>query len=130
MLGQLLRTLDQFRTPFDTVDLAAAQALEEQIEQDEAQIRLARAVVGQRRCVLIGRELLQQRFDQLVQVIDLLELAARILVQAPFAREDVQFFQQLDGLARTNLRQHLGLRGLGLAGMRRTALWCLWVRRL
>ncbi len=45
------------------------------------------------------RQLAQQLLDELEQVVDLLELAPRILVEPALAGEDVQFLQQLDGLA-------------------------------
>ena len=56
-------------------------------------------MVGQRRRVAVFGQLLQQRLNELKQVIDLLELAARVLVDAPFARQDVQLLQQLQRLA-------------------------------
>ena len=38
-------------------------------------------------------QLLQDRFNELVEVIDLLELAARVLVELALARQNVQRFQ-------------------------------------
>jgi hypothetical protein len=55
---------------------------------------------------------LQQVVDELVQVVDLLELAARILVELAVPREDVQLLQELDRLARAQV----GLAWRGHAG--------------
>jgi hypothetical protein len=44
-------------------------------------------------------QFLQDFFDELEQVVDLLELAPRVLVELALAREDVQFLEQLDRLA-------------------------------
>ena len=60
------------------------------------------------------RQLEQQFFDELVQVVDLLELAPRVLVQAALTREDVQFLEQLERLPRPQFLQHLSLRLVGL----------------
>ena len=49
---------------------------------------------------VILQHLLQQRLDELVEVVNLLELAPAVLVHLPVARENVQLFQQLDRLAR------------------------------
>ena len=46
-------------------------------------------MVRQGRRMPIRRHLLQQGFDELVQVVHLLEFAARILVQPPIPGEDV-----------------------------------------
>ena len=68
-----------------------------QVVQDKAQIRLARAVVGQgdasRALWLRGFQVLQQGLDETEQVVHLFEFAARVLVEPPVAREDVQFFE-------------------------------------
>ena len=47
---------------------------------------------------------LQQRLDELIQVIHLLELAARVLIQLAVAREDVQLLEQLQGLPLPDFR--------------------------
>ena len=41
----------------------------------------------------------EQGFDELEQVIHLLEFAAAVLIHLAVARQDVQFLEQLDGLA-------------------------------
>ena len=46
--------------------------------------------------VLFGRQLIQQRLDELVQVVDLLELAARVLVELAVACQNMQRFEQLN----------------------------------
>ncbi len=76
--------------------------LEEQVVQDEAEVGLAGAVVDQRHVGVILLEILQQRLDELEQVVDLLELAAAVLVHLAVAREDMQRLEQLDGLAGTD----------------------------
>ena len=66
-----------------------------QVVQDESEVGLARPVVGQRgrrvgcRCFV---DLLQQRLDELVQVVNLFQLAPRVLVQPALARQDMQLF--------------------------------------
>ena len=40
----------------------------------------------------------QQLLDEIEQVVDLLELAPRVLVELAFSGEDVKLFKQLDGL--------------------------------
>ncbi|MNV58101.1 hypothetical protein D3C71_1504610 [compost metagenome] len=80
-----------------------SQSLEIQVVQDEPQVRLARAMVGERGTVAIGRKVCQQGLDEVEQVVDLLELAARVLVQLSVAGQDVQLFEQLYRLAGSKL---------------------------
>jgi len=47
--------------------------------------------------------LLQQRLDELIQVIDLLQLAAAILIQLAVTRQNVQLLEQLDRLPGADL---------------------------
>ena len=112
---QRARLLDQFGPRLDAVDVPAAALLEEQVVDDEAEVGLAGAVVGQRGLRAVARQFAQQLLDELEQVVDLLELAARVLVEPAFAREDVQFLEQFDRLARPQFALQLGfgLRGLG-----------------
>ncbi|MCY1380590.1 hypothetical protein D9M69_684260 [compost metagenome] len=56
-------------------------------------------MVGQGHVAALLQYRRQQRFDELHQVVDLLELAPRVLVELALAREDVQLLQQLDRLA-------------------------------
>ena len=56
-------------------------------------------MVGQRHGLPISGQLRQQRLNELIEVIDLLELAARILVEPALAREDMQGLEQLYALA-------------------------------
>ncbi len=58
---QLLRGLDQGRAGFDAVDVALRLGLEVQVVQDEAQVGLARAMVGQREGLAALPQLLQDR---------------------------------------------------------------------
>ena len=115
LLRQRTRTLHQFLARLDAVNRAALALLEEQVVDDEAQVGLAGTVVGQRdRAVAGGFQLQQDLLDKAEQVVDLLELAARILVQCAIARQDVQLLQQLDRLARTDRFLHLLRHQLGL----------------
>jgi len=98
-LRQCFGRLDQLAARLDAVNTALPQSFEKQVVNDETQIRLARAVVGQGGALLAGGQFFQQLFDELKQVIHLLELATRILVELAVAGEDVQLFEQLDGLA-------------------------------
>ena len=104
-LGEVTRLLHQFLARLDADHLRAVavgcrrQRLEEQVVENEAEVGLAGAVIDQRDVRVAGHDLPQQRFDEVVQVIDLLQLAPAVLVQPRVAREDVQFLQQFDGLA-------------------------------
>ena len=70
-------------------------------------------MVGQRKaCVALRcpiENTIEQGFYELVQVVDLLELAACVLVQLAFACQDVQLFEQLDGLSGAQLFNDLWL---------------------
>jgi len=56
-------------------------------------------VIDQRYAGMLLQDVLEQRFDELVQVVDLLEFAPAVLVELAVAREDVQLLQQRDRLA-------------------------------
>ena len=73
-------------------------------------------MVDQRDVAARVERLLQQRLDELQQVVDLLELAPRVLVQLALAREDMQLLEQLDRLAWAQLGQLFLDRLLGRAG--------------
>jgi hypothetical protein len=51
----------------------------------------------------LRHDLGQQRFDELVEVVDLLELAPAVLVELAVARQDVQFLEQFERLLRPDL---------------------------
>jgi hypothetical protein len=98
--GQFPGALHQFVPGLDAEDAGfPGLLLEEKIVEDEAQIGLAGAVVHQAEVRPFRRHLLQQRLDELEQVVDLLQLAPAVLVHLPLPGEDVQFLQQLDRLA-------------------------------
>ena len=63
-------------------------------------------MVGQRQLARVRRGLGNDFLDELHQVLDLLELAARILVEPAIAGEDVQLLQQLDRLAGAQFGKH------------------------
>ena len=83
--------------------MTLAARLKEQVIQDEAEVRLARAMVGQRDATGFVWQRQQQGLDELEQVVDLLELAARVLVELAVAGEDMQRLQQLNRLAGPHL---------------------------
>lgn len=98
-LSQRARTGDQFVTRLDAEDACfGGIQLEEEVMQDEAEVGLARAVVNQAEILAPALGVLQQRFDELEQVIHLLELAPAVLVELAVAGEDVEFLEQFDGL--------------------------------
>jgi hypothetical protein len=80
---------------------------------------------------MIGQHVLEQRLDELHEVVDLLELAAAVLIQLAVAREDVQFLQQFDRLARLDFRGLLVDRGAieGIDGTGAEISGCLKQRR-
>ncbi|MPM70542.1 hypothetical protein SDC9_117497 [bioreactor metagenome] len=51
-----------------------------------------------------GFRIFEQWLDELIEVINLLQLAARVLVELAVARQDVQFLQQINGLAGADFR--------------------------
>jgi hypothetical protein len=59
-------------------------------------------VIDERDGSSIAHDLVKQRLDELEQVVDLLELAARVLVHLAVARQDMKLLEQLDGLAGAN----------------------------
>ncbi len=60
-------------------------------------------MIGQRRRAAGKSGFIQQWRNELVQVIDLLELATCVLVELAFARQDMQLLEQLYRLARAQL---------------------------
>lgn len=93
LLGQCLRRSNQLGPGFNAVDVATRLGFEKQVVQDEAQVGLACAMVGQREG-FTALLFFEQRLDELVQVVHLLELAPRVLVDLALAGEDVQLLQQ------------------------------------
>ena len=68
-------------------------------------------MIGQRRALRGVGQFEQQFFDELEQVVHLLELAPGVLVELALAREDVQLLQQLDRLAGAHLGRQFGTGG-------------------
>ena len=60
-------------------------------------------MVGQHGAAAVPGQLLQQLFDEPEQVVDLFELAARVLVELALARQDMQLFEKLDRLTGTDV---------------------------
>ena len=79
-LGQLARGVDQFGPGFDAVDVPPGAGLEVQVVEDETEVGLARAVVDEDWIFVVGVGLVEQRLDELVEVVDLFEFAPGILV--------------------------------------------------
>ena len=98
VLCQHFRALDEFGAGFDAFDVAMVVVFDEQIVEDEAEIRFACAVVNDAVGLLFGFERLQHGFDELKQMINLFEFAAAVLVELAVAGEDVQGFEQFDRL--------------------------------
>ena len=71
-------------------------------------------MVGQRGACISGGQFFEDFFNELKEVVHLLELAARVLVDLAVAREYVQFFEKLDGLAGAQVELIAG--GLDLGG--------------
>lgn len=98
--------------------LTARLCFEKQVVQNEAKIGLAGTMVGQ--CDVgsaVVAKFEQQLFDELKQVINLLELAPRILVKPAFAGQDVKFLEQLQRLPRADIvcqRMGCGMADKGL----------------
>jgi hypothetical protein len=100
LLRQLARARHQLGAGFNAIHVAHAALAEKTVVQHEAQVTFACAVIGQCDVALALQHLLQQRLDELQQVVHLLELAAAVLVELAVAREDVQRLEQLNRLAR------------------------------
>ena len=80
---------DQLAAGFDAVHGARVPRLQEQVVEDEAQVGLAGAVVGEGEFAASGDHFVEKRLDELVEVIDLLELAPAVLAELAVAGEDV-----------------------------------------
>ena len=93
-LRQRLRRSHQFTACLDAINHAFAQGFEVQVVNDESQIRLACAVIGQGWAGGRIGQFVQDFFDELKQVIHLLELAPRVLIEFALAGQDVQFLEQ------------------------------------
>src|SRR5690606_426270 len=100
-LSQIDCAFNQFFTGFNSVQMRLIfQLLEEQVIQNESQIRFTRTMVYQRDAITALLQVFKQRFDKLKQVVHLLELATAILIHLAVARKDVQRLQQLNRLFR------------------------------
>ena len=110
-----LRPFNQFGPGLNAVNMPSPQSLDEEVINDEAQIRLAGPMVGQGGALrgqawgcfrFVRQPLLQQGFNKLKQVIDLLELAAGVLVEPPLPGQDVQGLEQGNRLPRPDQLGH------------------------
>ncbi|MNL24053.1 hypothetical protein D3C87_1454750 [compost metagenome] len=66
--------------------------LEEQVIQNEPQIRLTSPVIRERDRAAFLLDVFQQRLDELKQVIDLLQFPSAVLVHLPVAGKNMQGF--------------------------------------
>jgi hypothetical protein len=104
---------------FDADDAPAAGRPEHQIVEDEAQIGLSGADIGEHRVVRLFQRGVQSRTQKLRQVDDLRELAPRIRVQRSIARQNMKRLQERDRLLRMLARPELAP---GLLVLRRRVL--------
>ncbi len=65
-------------------------------------------MVGEAEVGVSGIQFGEQRFDEVIEVIDLLELATAVLVEFAVARQNVQFLEQFDGLSRLDFGKGCG----------------------
>ena len=107
-LRQGSRLVDEFRARFDADDAAGFAGLEKQVVEDEAEIGFSRAMIDEREVGAVSNEFIEQWFDEVVKVVNLLELAAAVLVELALAGQDVQFLEQFDGLPRTEFVDDVG----------------------
>ena len=140
--GQRLRAFDQLGAHVDTDDRAAPGRTDHEVVEDEAEIGLAGAEIGDHRVVALGQQRVDRRPQQLHEMQHLLQLAPRVEVQAALARQHVQRLEQRDGTlarrTRPHLRQHLARRdhvgpfagggGRSLGGMLLRHWGSLWAR--
>ena len=84
--------------------------------QDEAEVGLAGAMIDEVHAATFGNRVRDQWLNELRQVINLFELAPRILIHPAVDGEDMQRLEQLDRLAGPYFwRQRLCARPAGLA---------------
>ncbi len=103
-LRQFARLLHQLGAGLDTNHLPAGMLLHEEVVENEAEIGFAGPVVDQHGVLVLRHHLLQQRLDEMIEMIDLFQLAPRILIELAIARQDMQFLQQLDRLVGLDFR--------------------------
>ena len=75
-LRQGSRLVDEFRARFDADDAAGFAGLEKQVVEDEAEIGFSRAMIDEREVGAVSNEFIEQWFDEVVKVVNLLEWAA------------------------------------------------------
>lgn len=112
---QFFRFFNQLGAVFDTDDGACRAALEEQVVQNKAEIGFAGAMIDQ------GFQIVEQRLDELRQMVDLLQLAPAVLIELAVTGQDVQFLEQFQGLARADFRGE----GDGFFRHGTIIAWCL-----
>jgi ribulose 1,5-bisphosphate carboxylase large subunit-like protein len=71
-------------------------------------------VIDERYGASLAQDILKQRLNELEQVIDLLELAAAVLVHLAVARQDMKLFEQFDRLLGADLVSFGGHSGAAL----------------
>src|SRR5437870_8803868 len=81
--------------------------LQEKLVQHEAELRVSRPRIDQHRLGVALQHIAQRRFEELDEVVHLLELAQAVRVQRPVAPDQVQLAQELHRLSREQLAPYL-----------------------
>ena len=97
---QRTRALRKLCTALDGIHIARAARRKPALIEQKTEVGLARAAVRQRQLVAVRLQLIQHGADELQQMLHLLQLAARVLIDAPLAREDVLRLQERHGMLR------------------------------
>src|SRR5205814_1586362 len=106
-LRPVARPCAEVGSRFDRVEhFAGARLAQEQLVEDETEVRISRAGVEQGRLGMALASVEDGRCDELDEMVHLLELAQRIGMQVPVAADEVQFAQELDGLPGEQLANH------------------------
>ena len=109
--GNGLCRFDQIGAALDGNHPAPPGGRKIQIVEDKPKIGFARPQIGQHRLVFLHQHGVDGGADKLSQMLDLFELAAAVGIQPALAGQDVQGFQQGDGLARPKIGQWIGFFG-------------------
>jgi hypothetical protein len=92
--------LDQFGAGFYAVGVARM-VFKKEVVNNEPQIRLAGTMIGQSKAFCprnwcrswVRSQLQQQLFNELIQMVNLLEFAPRVLIELPVPRENMQLLE-------------------------------------
>lgn len=95
---QVDRFFHEFASGFNSVDVTFCLEFEKKIVKDESQIGFSCAMVRQLNVAIFFEQFVQQGGNELIEVVYLLEFAAAILVEFSVSGQNVQRFEQFDGL--------------------------------